>query len=297
MNVFVKALFWFLILAFVALLFNFWLGDRWCGVCNSNAQKSVQEPVIQKDTTQVKEALAEFVIATTDGKSMIRLSGSFIIHHQDATVHIPASMQAWKDSIYSFMNAHQDKELIISAKYLQNEGIKRGVDRAKFLTDLLVQYGVNPDRIVPQAVLSDYSYDDEGNYDEGIAMVFNNLPKDLKVKLEKEITDKTLYTAFGSTEFIPDRTLKAYVFELKEYLENHPGKKVSITGHTDNVGSAASNYRLGLKRAQRVMAYFISQGIDRNRLQSLSKGETEPVASNDTEEGQARNRRIHIEVK
>ena len=207
-------------------------------------------------------------------------------------------MLGFKDSIFNYLNKNQGKELLISAKYLNDEGESRGYDRANFLKNLLVNEAkINPARIIPKAVLSDYSYGDDGQYHGGISMLFTNNSDKTKDALAKSITSKVLYADFGATDFKADRTLEAYVFELKNYLNNNPTQKVNITGHTDNVGKAASNYRFGLKRANNVMNYMISSGIDARRCKSFSNGELAPVASNKTEEGRAKNRRITITVQ
>ena len=151
--------------------------------------------------------------------------------------------------------------------------------------------------LVAKAVLSDYSFDSEGNYANGIAMLFNTISDKAKEAFEKSISNKILYSEFAAVEFKPDRTLQAYAFELKNYLSKYSDKKVTITGHTDDVGGNKGNYKFGLKRANNVMNYLISQGVASNRLKAYSKGETAPIASNKTDEGRAKNRRITIEVK
>jgi len=71
---------------------------------------------------------------------------------------------------------------------------------------------------------------------------------------------------------------------------------VIAVGHTDSVGTDAYNTKLGERRAQAVKAYLISRGVERNRVYTESKGESQPVADNRTREGRAKNRRVEIEV-
>jgi outer membrane protein OmpA-like peptidoglycan-associated protein len=77
-----------------------------------------------------------------------------------------------------------------------------------------------------------------------------------------------------------------------EYMQHKPSSRIRIEGHTDNVGNARRNQRLSQARAQAVAAYLTSHGIDEDRVEAVGKGDTEPVASNDTDEGRAQNRRI-----
>jgi len=71
---------------------------------------------------------------------------------------------------------------------------------------------------------------------------------------------------------------------------------VIAVGNTDSVGSDAYNQALGQRRAQAVKAYLISKGVDGGRVYTESKGKTNPVATNATAEGRAKNRRTYIEV-
>ncbi|HVG03777.1 MAG TPA: OmpA family protein [Burkholderiaceae bacterium] len=77
-------------------------------------------------------------------------------------------------------------------------------------------------------------------------------------------------------------------------LQQNPSSTVTIIGHTDATGSAATNEPLSLQRADATRDYLVSRGIAPNRFQIDGRGSREPVASNDTEAGRARNRRVEI---
>lgn len=71
-------------------------------------------------------------------------------------------------------------------------------------------------------------------------------------------------------------------------------KPVVITGHTDNVGNPTANLALSNERAEAVKQYLIGRNIDAARLSTTGKGDADPIASNDNEEGRTRNRRIEF---
>jgi OOP family OmpA-OmpF porin len=71
---------------------------------------------------------------------------------------------------------------------------------------------------------------------------------------------------------------------------------IIAVGHTDSVGSDTYNQKLSVRRAEAVKAYLVSKGIEKNRIYTEGKGEKQPVASNVTNEGRAKNRRVEIEV-
>ena len=71
---------------------------------------------------------------------------------------------------------------------------------------------------------------------------------------------------------------------------------IIAVGHTDSIGTVQYNQRLSVRRAEAVKAYLVSKGIERNRVYTEGKGESQPVADNRTKEGRAKNRRVEIEV-
>jgi len=74
-------------------------------------------------------------------------------------------------------------------------------------------------------------------------------------------------------------------------------RSIQITGHTDNVGDNASNQSLSLARANSVADFLVGMGIKRHLMRIDGKGETQPIATNQTETGRAQNRRVKISIK
>jgi OOP family OmpA-OmpF porin len=83
---------------------------------------------------------------------------------------------------------------------------------------------------------------------------------------------------------------------VTEALRGEPNLRAEIAGHTDSSGDAGYNQRLSQERANSVLAFLVSQGIDRDRLVARGYGEERPVASNDTPDGRVRNRRVEFNV-
>jgi OOP family OmpA-OmpF porin len=71
---------------------------------------------------------------------------------------------------------------------------------------------------------------------------------------------------------------------------------VIAIGHADEIGSDDYNQKLSVRRAEAVKAYLVSKGIEANRVYTEGKGKKQPIASNKTKEGRAKNRRVEIEV-
>jgi len=82
--------------------------------------------------------------------------------------------------------------------------------------------------------------------------------------------------------------------ELVSILENNPDIRVRLEGYTDNVGSESHNEMVSQKRAESVKDYLVSEGIDASRIKAIGMGESNPIATNATEQGRAQNRRVDI---
>ena len=82
--------------------------------------------------------------------------------------------------------------------------------------------------------------------------------------------------------------------EIAALLKNQPEWNITVEGHTDNVGAKSANQMLSQKRAEAVVAWLGSHGVDRARLKASGLGDTKPVGDNATDEGRAKNRRVEL---
>jgi outer membrane protein OmpA-like peptidoglycan-associated protein len=112
--------------------------------------------------------------------------------------------------------------------------------------------------------------------------------KDSKIVLRNVFfdTDKSTLKPMSYTE----------LDKLVEILNNNPKMKIEIGGHTDNVGTKTYNQKLSQSRAEAVVNYLISKNISKDRLDFKGYGMDEPIASNDTADGRAQNRRVEFKI-
>tara|TARA_B100001059_G_scaffold102733_1_gene102520 strand:- start:646 stop:1710 length:1065 start_codon:yes stop_codon:yes gene_type:complete len=89
---------------------------------------------------------------------------------------------------------------------------------------------------------------------------------------------------------------KAAIQPIVEVLQTYPQSTVNIVGHTDSTGAAEYNMMISKKRAAAVAAYIEEQGIESSRITASGEGEENPIASNDTAEGRAQNRRVEATI-
>lgn len=109
----------------------------------------------------------------------------------------------------------------------------------------------------------------------------------LKLNIPNDISFDT-----GSAAIKPP--LRAVLDPFANSLRDDPSARLMIVGHTDNTGSDAINNPLSVERAQSVRDYLVTRGVAASRVETAGRGDREPVASNATEAGRAKNRRVEI---
>ena len=116
-----------------------------------------------------------------------------------------------------------------------------------------------------------------------------------KLLYETVLSDDKVKFGFDKAELSTEAkaALDAFAAQLKTENRN---VYVEVQGHTDNVGGELYNEKLGKQRAEAVEEYLAKQGIPLFRIESISYGESEPVADNKTREGRAQNRRVVLVV-
>jgi outer membrane protein OmpA-like peptidoglycan-associated protein len=162
------------------------------------------------------------------------------------------------------------------------DGLNDGDEIMKYKTDPL-----NPDT-------------DGGTIDDGVEVKrgtnpldpSDDVPKVIKAEVGKPIVLEGITFQTGSAEILPEseEILKQAFNTLKFYKD----MEVEINGYTDNVGKKAYNQKLSLRRAESVKNWLVNQGIDAKRITAKGFGMSNPIASNKTPEGRAKNRRIEF---
>ena len=115
----------------------------------------------------------------------------------------------------------------------------------------------------------------------------------------KKVLDEEGHVAIYGIHFDVDRAVlklgaEKVLIEMVKLMKNNPDLKIEIQGHTDNTGSADHNLDLSTRRAETVKKFLLLYGVDGLRMAPKGYGEEKPVATNDTEEGRAMNRRVEL---
>lgn len=123
-----------------------------------------------------------------------------------------------------------------------------------------------------------------------------NIVKEMEkeLKTQKKIVVYGINFQFNSAEILPESY--SVLRQIYEVLNNNAAMKIRIEGHTDNRGTDEYNMNLSLKRSESVKKFFTKLGIEENRILAEGKGESKPVADNETEMGRSLNRRVEIHL-
>jgi outer membrane protein OmpA-like peptidoglycan-associated protein len=106
-----------------------------------------------------------------------------------------------------------------------------------------------------------------------------------------------LYFDFNREKVLLSGDDKKQIDEFKKYLSENPGTVISVTGHSDRVGSERSKILMSTMRAQYAREQLLAAGIEDARISVSGKSDSEPASSENTPEGNAKNRRAEIQIK
>ncbi len=212
----------------------------------------------------------------------------------DATPYTNEGFAAFKTTILNKKTA--DNILEITGYYLENERntstyINLGLARANevkqlFLADIPVE------RIRVIGAVSPHAKDEIDDFLDATAFNWLEKPK----STVEVFADRTVIRfPFNSVEKITDPLIDDYLNKLAKKIIATK-EKVSLTGHTDNVGEPEINIKLALRRAKMIRDLLIKKGVNRNQINTYSKGENAPIADNQTELGRQKNRRVVVRL-
>jgi OmpA-OmpF porin, OOP family len=208
------------------------------------------------------------------------------------------------DSLSVYAKNHPGKTITVTGHYKADERNNSSFDnlglaRADELKKWLVNKGLPDKNIITQSQLDDgLIFSPADTLVGGISLAFHNISLPVQESVKDDLFEpRTVYFNTGKNTLSINADLKNYLEKVKEYLQNHADKKLSVTGYTDNAGDAEKNMQLSARRAAFVKDELIKKGIEGAKIESSGKGMDEPVADNNTTEGKAKNRRVTIQLQ
>lgn len=175
-----------------------------------------------------------------------------------------------------------------------------GMARANDIKNYFVSRGIPEHLIEIRGEEKENLSQEDGMVYGPVAFSLSELPAEADKEdfdlLKEKINADPLVLYFGTGKNTVELTEqdRKKVSDIVRYLDNVPDATIKAIGYGDNVGSAAVNMKIGQQRADFIKSYFQQNGISSDRIISSSKGSDNPVASNNTEAGRAKNRRVEI---
>lgn len=194
------------------------------------------------------------------------------------------------------------KDAVVEISYKdskENVEVKVNGDDGKFAAIVNVDEGKEQD-VMLTVKKKGHSFDTQIIKKEELASsaeTFESKPFEMeidKIEVGKAFTIENILYATDSYELSSDS--KFILDQFVKFLNDHPTIKVTVQGHTDDVGDDAGNKLLSENRAKGVVAYLEEQGIAKNRLQAEGFGESKPKFPNTSEANRAKNRRTDFQI-
>lgn len=223
----------------------------------------------------------------------VKKTGPLMFNWSDATPVTSDAWPAYRDSIINALGPNQNLEITgyYRADEVNNTSFENlGIARADSIRQLFAGH-LPADRITLIGKLT-------GEQDGDRQYLFESASFSNRVNTEKikEVEDKTLiYFPFNSTNKLNDSEVEAYLNDVADRVKK-TGESVRLTGYTDSIGDDASNLKLGQRRADVIKNYLVSRGVSAAKINAGTEGEAKPIATNDTSDGRAKNRRTELQI-
>ncbi len=316
---FANRIFWFV------LLLVWMAGSTWWHVCKIKFLCGDDAP------SGMTTGLTRSALTIADGdRFSLTLPGGFDFARSGADPNI-SRFETSLDSLASYLQNNPGRALTITGYYGANETNNTsfanvGLGRAETMKQLLVQKGVPAVSLLTKSErLGKPTYNATGDsLNGGLGFSFGAefaapaatslatadttaVVSTTTVTTEQQLAEKQtfesvfkpidLYFPTGKSDYIHTNDTDRFFAEAAKYLPEHKDKKLLLTGYTDDEGSVASNLNLSRKRASAVQKQLEKAGITLAQVEIKAKGEADPKASNDTEDGRKANRRVTVVVE
>lgn len=293
----------YLLLMLLTILLGTYLYISYCSECGA---KTTEAPAKEAVIPKVQEATS-YPFAFSDGDYAYSENENYNFNASSSDILMPlaASMEPGIESLKTFLTENAGKVINITGYYKSEETNASaypnlGLARANAVKNHLVGKGIPSASINTMGqLMEDMIADNDGVYLGPIAYSLSGesdtAEEELKALYERIKADPlVLYfdTAKASISLTAEQRQK--IADISRYLDKVEGAAVNVVGHTDNTGVAATNMRLGQNRADFAKDYLMRNGISERKINTSSKGQTAPVATNATEEGRSENRRTVV---
>ncbi|TVZ15917.1 OmpA family protein [Maribacter sp. MAR_2009_72] len=297
-----------LLLMLITIVAGTFLYIYFCSECGSFT-KEPAKTVTETPATVVTPKATSFPFAI-QGEGLNFSSNdnyNFNLSSNDFVQPLSAEVNTGISELKSYLDGNENQILNITGYYTSDEENNTafpnlGLARANSVKNDLASKGVSTSQINTLGKLMDDMVAKDGIYygpvSFGLDTKSETADDELKALYDAIQADPLiLYFNTAQASITLDAAQRQKIADISKYLDRVKGAQVDIVGHTDNTGKASTNMRLGLDRANFAKDYLLKNGISEDKIITSSKGQTDPIADNATEEGRDKNRRTVITLK
>lgn len=277
-----------------------------CSDCIAGSSNNDEEQVVTEQATPPEPEPTSYPFAIANGNFDYSTKDNFNFDLSSANLRLPVSEKVdfgiYKLKDYLAENAGKVINItgLYSSKEANNTAFPNlGLARANDVKNYLVKLGIPSSKTNTFGQLKDELLPLDGillgpvNFN--LADKAEDESETITALLEKiKANPLIVYFETGEASINLSAEQRQKVADIAQYLDKVEGAKCLVIGHTDNTGSRTTNISLAKDRADFVKSYLVRNGILENTIESSSKGPDSPIATNDTEEGRALNRRVEV---
>ena len=290
----------------IGIILTILAGTYFFITCCSQCGIEQKAEVTKEAVAPVEPEATSYPFAFSGGDYAYSTNENFNFNTSSSSVLMPVSQDVEKGitGLKSFLAENVNKVININGFYKSDEENNSafpnlGMARANSVKNYFVSKGISSSLINTNGVLLE-NLVPKGNIYQG-PLEYNlgdrsaDADKELKA-LFKKVNDNPLILQFNTAEASINLSAeqRQKVADISRYLDQVEGSSANVVGHTDSAGNRTTNIRLGQERADFAKAHLMQNGIAESKIKATSKGPDEPIASNATEEGKAKNRRTVI---
>jgi len=276
--------------------------------CSECGAAVVTEPTTEKEI--IKEPSATSYPFAIDGNGFAYNTNdnyNFNVSSHNFLTPLSADLTKGITGLQGHLDENENNVINVTGYYTSQEENNTafpnlGLARANSIKNDLASKGIPTAQINTFGKLMDEMIPEENTYlgaaSFGIVEKSATAEDDLKALYEKINADPLiLYFNTAEASIHLDAAQRQKVADISRYLDKVSDATASVVGHTDSQGRASTNMRLGQDRAEFAKNYLMQNGIAADKIIATSKGQTQPIADNATEEGRVKNRRTVITLK
>jgi len=296
----------YLLLMLITILAGTYFYITCCSSCGSGVQ---EEPVKEAVAAPVTPEATSHPFAFSDGDYTFNTNDNYNFNMSSSSILMPLSQEVTDGlaSLKAYLAENTGKVINITGYYKGDETNDTafpnlGLARANAVKNHFTDNGIASAQINTMGELMDDMVAEGemflGPITYGLSGEAENAADDLQALYDKiNANPLVLYFETNQAAINLSAEQRQKVADISRYLDKVAGASCDVIGHTDNVGPSAPNTALGQGRADFAKDYLIRNGISAAKINATSQGESQPIESNATETGRAKNRRTVVTLK